>query len=188
MPRKEDEGKNTIVFTGPAAAVAAAKRAIQDLTTKGVLVVPASHPRVASLCFLWQVSRRCSLPTWPAVKSRCGSHCATAIACQLVDSWHVLHQVEAKKHGVVIGPGGQNIKRIQTKTNTKIVMPDKKTDSDKVSSLVSILQFHPLIGPGFQIMIVGAKADIKVAKDAIKQLVEEGYARTPAHAYGLPNR
>jgi transcription antitermination factor NusA-like protein len=68
--------------------------------------------------------------------------------------------VEVSNMGVLIGPAGANIRAIQTKTNTKIQLPDKDSRGE---------------GPS-KVTIVGDARDVKMAVDAIRQLEEKGYS------------
>lgn len=65
--------------------------------------------------------------------------------------------VPPSKLGIVIGPGGANIRTLMEKTETKINTPDKGSDSNKVS-------------------IAGKKDNVRRAKDAIKQLMDLGFS------------
>jgi rRNA processing protein Krr1/Pno1 len=62
-----------------------------------------------------------------------------------------------KALGIVIGPGGSNIKKLQAATNCKINTPDRASGSDKVT-------------------ISGEKKDVKACKEAIKMLIEHGFS------------
>jgi rRNA processing protein Krr1/Pno1 len=65
--------------------------------------------------------------------------------------------VDEKHIGAVIGKGGEYIKTIQAKTNTRINTPDK----DEV---------------GGKVIIVGKKEDVRAARLAIKELMADGYS------------
>lgn len=65
--------------------------------------------------------------------------------------------VPTRLHGVVIGPGGSNIKAIQQKTGCKINMPDRDSDSERVT-------------------VVGPAAGVVAAIEAINQLVKDGFS------------
>lgn len=66
-------------------------------------------------------------------------------------------EVPSRALGAVIGPGGANIKAIQAKTGTRINVPDRGADSNRVS-------------------IVGDADGVEAAQIAIKQLIDEGYS------------
>lgn len=72
-----------------------------------------------------------------------------------------------KALGIVIGPGGSNIKKIQTATNTKIATPSRESGSDRVT----------ISGEN--------KADVRRAKDAIKMLVEHGFSEITHDNYTM---
>jgi len=65
--------------------------------------------------------------------------------------------VDEKNFGLIIGPSGQFIKAIQTKTNTRINLPDKDSSNRRV-------------------VIVGKKEDVRSARLAIKELIADGYS------------
>jgi len=54
-------------------------------------------------------------------------------------------------------PGGSTLKQIQSKTNTRINLPKKDSSSNKCT-------------------IIGAKADVKAAKQCIKDLIADGFS------------
>mmetsp|Transcript_36774 Transcript_36774/g.72184 ORF Transcript_36774/g.72184 Transcript_36774/m.72184 type:complete len:491 (-) Transcript_36774:319-1791(-) len=62
-----------------------------------------------------------------------------------------------KALGILIGPGGSNIKKLQAATCTKINTPTQGSGSDKVT-------------------ISGEKDDVKKCKDAIKMLIQFGFS------------
>jgi len=68
-------------------------------------------------------------------------------------------EVEAKKIGIIIGPGGGTIKAVMEKTGARIQMPDRERDS---------------IAPA-QVAITGPAPAVKAAKAAIKELATKGY-------------
>lgn len=62
---------------------------------------------------------------------------------------------DEKDKGLVIGPGGANLRAIQTATNTRIAMPDK--------------------GASLKVLITGSKDNVKRAKQEIKALLADGF-------------
>jgi rRNA processing protein Krr1/Pno1/outer membrane biosynthesis protein TonB len=65
--------------------------------------------------------------------------------------------VDTKNFGAVIGPKGDYLKSIQSKTNTRINFPEKDSNSERVT-------------------IVGKKDDVRAARLAIKELLADGYS------------
>jgi len=65
--------------------------------------------------------------------------------------------VPLAKHGLIIGPMGKHMRSLQEKTGTKINMPDKASCSNKVT-------------------IVGPKDSIRECRDAIRDLIHDGFS------------
>jgi rRNA processing protein Krr1/Pno1 len=73
------------------------------------------------------------------------------------DTFEETIRVPEKKQGFVIGPKGDNIKAIQNATGCKLKFPERGSGND-------------------QIQILGDKDACKVAKEAIRNLIENGYS------------
>jgi len=69
-------------------------------------------------------------------------------------------EVPARAHGVVIGPGGANLKALQAKTGTRISVPERGSGNNTVT-------------------IRGEQEGVRACRTAIKQLIEE----VPSHVY-----
>jgi rRNA processing protein Krr1/Pno1 len=65
--------------------------------------------------------------------------------------------VPVQSHGVLIGPGGSNIRAIQIATDVKVIMPDRKLG-------------------GTSVKLLGTREQCNIAKQAIRQLVQYSYS------------
>ena len=73
--------------------------------------------------------------------------------------------VEERQLGLIIGPSGAYIKAIQSKTATRISLPDKEADGAGAGS-----------GGSKKVVIVGKKEDVRSARLAIRELLADGFS------------
>jgi len=74
--------------------------------------------------------------------------------------------VDPKQIGVILGKNASTLKQIQEKTKTRINLPDKGTSAKTA-----------------KITIVGAKDDVKQAKQTLKQLITDGFSPLTHEGY-----